>query len=106
MSAASFPMLTINSDALRIVRRLSRRSSKLSNYPEKVHRDITVVSLLTRVADSSRCEEHIINSLEHRKERIQAVKIEDTMKPIGGSHGMKSGSTKASDQCLPIDRVA
>jgi hypothetical protein len=86
------------------VRRLSRRSSKLSNYQEKVHRDVTFVLLLTCVADSSRCEEHIINPLQHRKEHIQAVKIEDSMKPIGGSQRMKSGSTKASDQCLPIDR--
>jgi hypothetical protein len=62
------------------------------------------VLLLTCVADSSRCEEHIINPLQHRKEHIQAVKIEDSMKPIGGSQRMKSGSTKASDQCLPIDR--
>jgi hypothetical protein len=73
-------------------------------YPEKVHRDVTAVQLLTRVADSSRCEEHIINPLQHRKEHIQAVKTEDSMKLIGGSHHMKSGSTKAFDQCLPIGR--
>jgi hypothetical protein len=84
--------------------RLSRQSSKLSNYPEKVQRDVTVVQLLTCVADSSRCEEHIINPPQHQKECIRAVKNEDNMKPIGGSQRMKSGSTKASNQCLPIDR--
>jgi hypothetical protein len=65
---------------------------------------MTVVQLLTRVADLSRCEEHIINRLQHWKEHIRAVKIEDSMNPIGGSQHMKSGSTKASNQCLPIDR--
>jgi hypothetical protein len=59
---------------------------------------------LTHVADSSRCEEHIINPLQHQKEHIRAVKTEDSMKPIGGSQRMKSGSTKASDQCLLINR--
>jgi hypothetical protein len=62
------------------------------------------MQLLTRVADLSRCEEHIINPLQHRKEHIRAVKTEDSMNPIGGSQRMKSGSTKASDQCLSIDR--
>jgi hypothetical protein len=65
---------------------------------------MTVVQLLTRIADSSRCEERIINPLQHRKKHIRAVKIEDSMKSIGGSQRMKSGSTKAYDQCLPIDR--
>jgi hypothetical protein len=71
-----------------VVRRLSRRSSKLSNYQEKIHRNVTVTQLLTHVADSSKCEEHIINSLQHQKEYIQAVKTEDSMKPIGGSQRM------------------
>jgi hypothetical protein len=44
--------------------------SKLSNYPKKVHKNVTVVQLLTCVTDSSRCEEYIINSLQHRKEYI------------------------------------
>jgi hypothetical protein len=60
--------------------------------------------LLTRVMDSSRCEEHIINPLQHRKELVQVVKTEDSMKPLSGSQRMKSGSTKTSDQCLPIGR--
>jgi hypothetical protein len=60
--------------------------------------------LLTRVMDSSRCEEHIINPLQHREELVQVVKIEDSMQPLSGSQRMKSGSTKASDQCLPIGR--
>jgi hypothetical protein len=46
---------------------------------------MTAMQLLTRVADSSRCEEYIINPLQHRKEHISVVKIEDSMKPIGGS---------------------
>jgi hypothetical protein len=86
------------------VHRLSRRSSKLSNYPEKVHRDVAVVQLLTRVVNLSRCEEYIINPLQHRKEHIQAVKTKDSMKSIDESQCMKSDSTKASDQCLPIGR--
>jgi hypothetical protein len=44
------------------------------------------------------CEEHIINPLQHRKEHIWAVKTEDSIKLN------ISGSTKTSDQCLPIDR--
>jgi hypothetical protein len=60
------------------------------------------VELLTHVADSSRCEEHIINPLQHREKHVQAVKAKDSMKPISGSQRMKSGSTKASDQCFPI----
>jgi hypothetical protein len=86
------------------VRQLSTWSSKLSNYPKKVHRDVTAAQLLTHVANSSRCEEHIINPLQHQKEHIQAIKTEDSMKLIGGSQRMKSGSTKASDQCLSISR--
>jgi hypothetical protein len=84
------------------MRRLSRRSSKLSNYQEKVHRGVTTTQPLTHVADSSRCEEHIINPLQHRGKHVQAVEIEDGIKPISGFQRMKSGSTKASDQCFPI----
>jgi hypothetical protein len=80
------------------VRWLSRLSSKLSNYPKMVHRDVTAAQLLTHVANSSRCEVHIINPLQHQKEHIQTVKTEDSMKSIGGSQRMKSDSTKASDQ--------
>jgi hypothetical protein len=85
------------------VHQLSKRSSKLSNYPEKVHRDVIATQLLTRVADSSRCVEHIINPLQHWVKHVKAVQIEDSMKPIGESQHMKSDSTKAFDQCLPID---
>jgi hypothetical protein len=60
--------------------------------------------VLTRVANSSRCEEHIIDPLQHQKEHIQAVKTEDSMKPNDGSQRMKSGSTKVSDQCMLIGR--
>jgi hypothetical protein len=84
------------------MRRLSRRSSKLSNCPEKVHKDVAAAQLLTRAADLSTCVKHIINPLQHREKHVKAVKIEDSMKPISGSQRMKSGSTKASDQCLPI----
>jgi hypothetical protein len=76
----------------------------MSSYLERLHRDVMAVHLLTRVADSSRCEEHIINPLQHQKEHIRAVKTEDSRKLIGGSQRMKSGSTKTSDQCLPIGR--
>jgi hypothetical protein len=70
--------------------------------PEKVHGDVMTTQLLTRVADSSRCVEHIINPLQHRERHVKAVKTEDSMKPISGSQRMKSGSTDAFDQCLPI----
>jgi hypothetical protein len=103
MGVILFLVLAINSDASSTVRRLSRWSSKLCNYSEKVHKDVTAMQLLTCVAGSSKCEEHIINPQQHQKEHIRAVKIEDSMKPIAGSQRMKSGSTKASDQCLPID---
>jgi hypothetical protein len=103
MGVISFPVLAFNSDALRIVRRLSRQSSKTVQLLKKVHRDVTVVQLLTCVVDSSGCEEHIINPLHHRKEHIRAIKTEDSMKQISGSQRMKSGLTEASDQCLSID---
>jgi hypothetical protein len=77
--------------------RLSRRLSKLSNCSEKVHRDVIAMQLSTRVVDSSRCIEHIINPLQHRVKLIKEVKTEDRMKLISGSQCMKSSSTKASD---------
>jgi hypothetical protein len=79
------------------MRRLSKRSSKLSNCLEKVHRDVTIVQLSTRVAYSSRCVEHIIDPMQHRVKHVKAVKNEDNMKLISGSQHMKSGSTKVSD---------
>jgi hypothetical protein len=84
--------------------RLSKRSSKLSNCPKKVDRDVTTARLLTRAVDSSRCVEHIINLLQHREKHVKAVKTEGSMKSISGSQHIKSGSTKTSDQCLPIGR--
>jgi hypothetical protein len=106
MCTVSFPVLAINSNTLRTVRSesLSVRSSKLSNCPEKVHRDMMTSQLLTRVTYLSRCVEYIINPLQHQKRHVKAVKIEDSMKPISGSQHMKSGSTKAPDQFLPIGR--
>jgi hypothetical protein len=86
------------------MRRLSRRSSKLSNCLEKVHRDMTTTQLLTCVTDSSRCVEHIINPLQHWERHVKVVKTEGSMKLISGSLHIKSGSTKVSDQCLMIDR--
>jgi hypothetical protein len=86
------------------VHQLFRWSSKLSNYPVKVHIYVTTAQLLTRVADSLRCEEYIINPLQHREKHVNAVKTEDSLKQISGSQLMKSVSTKVSDQCLPIGR--
>jgi hypothetical protein len=57
---------------------------------------------LTHVADSSRCEEHIINPLQHQGKHVQAIETEDGIKLISGSQRMKSGSTKVSDQCFLI----
>jgi hypothetical protein len=65
---------------------------------------MTAAQLLTRVTNSSTCEKHIIDPLLHQKAHIQAVKIKDSMKPIGGSQCMKLGSTKVSNQCLSIGR--
>jgi hypothetical protein len=63
-----------------------------------------MAQLLTRITDSSRCVEHIINPLQHQEKHFNAVKIEDSMKPTSGFQHMKSGSIKAFDQCLPIVR--
>jgi hypothetical protein len=84
-----------------VVRQLPRRSSKQSNCPEKVHRDVTAAQLLTHVADSLRCVQHIINPLQCRVKHLKTIQIKDSMKPINEFQHMKSGSTKASDQCLP-----
>jgi hypothetical protein len=90
---------------LGVVCQLSRWASKLSNYSKKVRRDVIAMQLSTRVADSSRCIEHIINTLKDQVKLINVVNTEDNMKPISGSQYMKLGSTKAFDQCLPIGRL-
>jgi hypothetical protein len=87
-----------------VVRQLPRRSSKQSNCPEKVHRDVTAAQLLTHVADSLRYVQHIINPLQRRVKHLKTIQIKDSMKLINEFQHMKSGSTKASDQCLPIGR--
>jgi hypothetical protein len=99
-------VLAINSDASRTVCRASviQAVKQTVQLLEKVHSDVTIMQLLTRVADSSRCFEHIINPLQHRKRHVKAVKTEDSMKLIIRSQHIKSGSTKVSDQCLPIGR--
>jgi hypothetical protein len=56
------------------MRQLFKRSSKLSNYTEKVHRDVTVVQLLTRVTDSSRCEENNIQPTAASKRTYSSSK--------------------------------
>jgi hypothetical protein len=60
-----FPMLAINRvfRELCVMRRLSKWSSNMSNGPEKLNKDVIVVQLSTRVADSLRCVEYIINPL-------------------------------------------
>jgi hypothetical protein len=88
------------------MRRLSSWLSKLSNCTEKVHRDVATVHLSTRVANSSRFIEHIINPLQHRVKHIKAVKTEDSMKSINGFQCIKLGSTKASDQVFADRSVA
>jgi hypothetical protein len=104
MDTISFPALVINSDALRTLCRapVIQAVNQTVQLPEKVHRDMTTAHLLTRVAYSSRCVEHIVNPLQHQERHVKAVKTEDSMKLISGSQHMKSGSTKASDRCLPI----
>jgi hypothetical protein len=83
---------------------LSRWPSKLFNCPEKVHKDVTAAELLTRVVNSSRCVEHIMNPLQHQVKHIKAIQIKGSMKSISESQRMRSGSIKVSDQCLPIGR--
>jgi hypothetical protein len=98
-----FPALAINSDSSRTMCHATViQAVKQTVQLPKKHRDMTAVQLSTRVADSSRCIEYIINPLQYRVKRVKAVKTEDSLKPR--SQCMKSGSTKTSDQCLPIGR--
>jgi hypothetical protein len=62
------------------------------------------MQLSTRVVDSSRCIERIINPPQHWVKIKRRVKIEDNKKSISGSQGVRSGSTNASDECVPIGR--
>jgi hypothetical protein len=50
---------------------------------------VIVVQLLTRVADSSMCIEHIINPVRHRVKLIERLKIEGNVKPISETRCMK-----------------
>jgi hypothetical protein len=106
MDTVLFPVLAINSDTSRTVHRalVIQTVKQTVHLTEKIHRDVTTAQLLTHVADSSRCAEHIFNPQQHRKRHVKAVKTEGSMKLISGSQHMKSGSTKTSDQCLSIDR--
>jgi hypothetical protein len=106
MGTILFPALAIDSDALRTVHRalVIQVVKQTIQLPKKVHRDVITAQLLTRIADSSRCVEHIIKQLQHQKKHVKAVKTEDSIKPIGGSQHMKSGSTKTFDQCWSIGR--
>jgi hypothetical protein len=60
-------------------------------FQRKVHRDVTVVQLSTRVADSLMCIKYIINPVRHRVRLIKRLKIEGSMKPNCGTRCMKSG---------------
>jgi hypothetical protein len=62
------------------------------------------MQLSTHVVDSSRCKEHIINSLQHRVNLIEVVKNQDSMEPNSRSHHLKAEPTEASDQCLSVGR--
>jgi hypothetical protein len=106
MNIVLFPELAINSDALRTMRHapITQPVKQTVQLLEKVNRDMTTAQLLTRVTDSSRCVEYIINPLQHWERHVKTVKTEDSMKSINGSKHMKLGSSKASDQCLPIGR--
>jgi hypothetical protein len=98
----AYSFSSLESLRMMVMRRLSRWSRKLSNYLEKVDRNVTAMQLSTRTVDSSRCIEHIINPLQHWVKHVKAIKTKDSMKLIKRSQCMKLGSTKASDQCLPI----
>jgi hypothetical protein len=105
MGVILFLVLAINSDASRTVCRtlVIRTVKQIVQLARNSVQRRDNLPASTRVADSSRCMEHIINPLQYRVKRVKAVKIEDSMKPISGSQCMKSGLTKVSDQCLPID---
>jgi hypothetical protein len=106
MGTVSFSVLAIDSYASITMRRASviQAIMQTVQLPKKVHRDVMTVQVLTHVTDSSRCVEYIINLLQYQKKHVKAIKIEDCMKLINGSQRMKLGSTKLSDQCLPIGR--
>jgi hypothetical protein len=67
-------------------------------FQRKVHRDVTVVQLSTRVADSSMCIEHIINLVWHQVKLTIRLKIEGSVKPISGTRCMSLVLTELSDQ--------
>jgi hypothetical protein len=81
------------------VRRLSRRSSKLSNFSTKnTQRRDGRVTFGTCVADSSGYIEHIINPLQHYIKVVIRLKPEDSMKQINEFQHMEAGSTEVSNQ--------
>jgi hypothetical protein len=59
-------------------------------FQRKLHRDVTVVQLSTRVVDSSMCIEHIINPVWYRVKLIIIWKIEGSTKPISRTRCVKS----------------
>jgi hypothetical protein len=65
--------------------------TKCSTFQRKVHRDVTVVQLLTRIADSSMCIKQIINPVWHQVKLIIRLKIEGYVKLVSGTQCMKSG---------------
>jgi hypothetical protein len=99
MGAISFPTPAINrrhfENRALCTGYLDGQANCLASQKSTQRCDNRVVS--TRIVDLSRCIEHIINPLQHREKRVEAVKTEDSMKPISGSQCMKSGSIKVSD---------
>jgi hypothetical protein len=65
MDAASVPTPAFNDVASRTVRHVSiiQTIKQIIQLLKKLHRDVTAVQLSTRVVNSSRCKEHIINPL-------------------------------------------
>jgi hypothetical protein len=68
MGVISFPMPTINGDASGTVNHapVIQMVKQIVQLLKKVHRDMTAMQLSTRVADSSRYIEYIINPLQHQ----------------------------------------
>jgi hypothetical protein len=70
-------------------RRLSRRSSKLSNFSKKGTQKYNGRATMdTCIADPSMCIEHIINPVQHRIRVTRRLKIEDSMKSIRRTQDM------------------
>jgi hypothetical protein len=106
MGVVSFSALAINSDASRTVRRAPviqavKQTVQLSRESTHRHGSRATFNTCYRLVKVYRTYHQ---PLQHRVKRVKAVETKDNIKPISGSQCMKTGSIKASDQCLSIGR--